>query len=136
MPIAVEWIVRDRVILSSLTGKVTKTEFESWLESQRYMIELGEPLIHHITDTRQIDRLVIPPQKLQKMVRSLPRTPNCGWYVVVSGALQKNRVSSLMTQLSSIQINHTDTLDHAIDFLKDEDETLRDIGWRVPLLVG
>lgn len=120
MPISVEWLVKDRVILSTLTDKVTAREVDAWLEDRKYMVDMGIPLVHHITDICQLDLTRLDSGVLEKLSHAMPQNPNVGCQIEVTS--HKALADTEMRIFSSV--------DSALEFLHQQDETLAETFWQ------
>ena len=118
MAIALEWLIKDRVILSSLSGRVTASELQVWHENLRNMIAIGHPTVHHICDTRGIERLQVDRTRFQQMILNTLKQEKFGWHIPVMSEPPTGTKFTVYVCL---------TREDALQFLQEHDESLEGI---------
>ena len=127
MPIAIEWIVKDRIILSTLEGKVSSREIENWLDSQHLMVALGMPRVHHISDSRRLENLIVDDKRdAWNTMHILPRSRDFGWHVEIS-TNPSNQTTPLLRHFAGVGMLAYPTVSDALKFLCEHDESLLEL---------
>ena len=127
MAITVEWLVDERVILSTLEDKVTLKEVESWCETRKYMVDMGLPPVHHISDLRELNTEQIDEKAVQKILHSMPRNLNLGSQLRISHQPVETYVD---TPVNDCETQHFTTLEAAMNCLEQHDEFLQELDWQ------
>jgi hypothetical protein len=124
MPFSISWYVPDRVILVELSGVLTTTEIQTFTAQSYEMIAAGKPLVHFITDSQQIRKIESIPEAL-KAVQASPNHENGGWYIMV-GSINPfvNFASDFVSSIMRSRYRRFDTMQEALDFIKERDESL------------
>lgn len=124
MPVAIEWLVKDRIILSTLEGQVSSADIEKWLDKQLMMVALGMPRVHHMSDSRRLENLIMGDnQALWNIMDMLPRSRDFGWHVEVS-TNSYNQTTSLLRHFASVEMLSYPTITDGLKSLCEHDETL------------
>lgn len=130
MPISHEWLVEDRVILTTMLDVVTENEIEEWLQNQQEMVAKGTPLVHHISDGLQLEKMDVNLKTFYKMITAIPRTKNFGWHIEVTTSPISKVTSSIVSRFAGVHTRTYPTVEQAVKFLREKDETLQNKTWQ------
>jgi hypothetical protein len=123
----ISWYIPEKVVLAAFTGTITSEEAQaaSALTAQ-FIQDSEQPLVHLIADTTELDRF---PTNLNLLNRSASKhlwQPKLGWTIVVSTNSTTRWISGVITQVARVRFRMFPTLDDGLQFLADQDGTLRD----------
>ena len=118
MAITLEWLIEDRVILSTLSERVTINELRMWRRDIQDMIAIGIPSVHLVCDSRQLEHQNFDFKVFQQMIPGILKLDNFGWYIPV--------VDKLPVKLKS-GIHICPTIESALEFLQAYDASLEGI---------
>jgi len=122
MPYKMSWLVEKRVIYTRLYGHVTSEELAAYYQEMLGYSQESELLLHTLTDSTDITNIDMG-------LRDLQNTPfadirNLGWAIFISSSKINRFFASVITQLSKKRGRQFATLEEALEFLQDIDETL------------
>jgi hypothetical protein len=124
MPYTMNWYLPERIVHSVGTGVMVLADVRGFLDDGYAMIDQGKPLVHLIVDISSVGKVESIPQSL-RMVRGSTIHPNMGWVIFVG---RMNPVVTLLANLAGAIIQsryrRCDTLDDALEFLKERDASL------------
>ena len=122
MPYQQSWLVEKRIVYTRMYGYVTGEELLAQNEEMRAFIQQSEQLLHTInnaTDTTGTDMNLRDLQKTQ-----FTNVDNLGWAIYVSPSKMNRFFASVITQLSHKRGRQFATLEEALTFLQEMDDTL------------
>jgi hypothetical protein len=133
MTTAVRWLVENRIILSHFSGAIDSEQLLAYLEVSFAMRDAANEangkygqLVHTISDGSQITSQVASLPNVQKIMKSL-REQKVGWSLYVSPNRLDRLVSSVAHQVGGIRYKAYDTMDKAIQFTRDNDDSLAEV---------
>lgn len=118
------WLVEKRVLLARFLGMVDVETITNFIEEQHAMIAQGIPLVHHINDTTDTDRIEVSLRTLQAFMKTLKPPEGLGWHVEVNPHAFNRMISSLALQFAGARYRTVTTINEAITFLQANDDTL------------
>ena len=124
MPYELSWLVEKRVILARFHGVITAEELKRFLPEQHALVAEGTPPIHHINDTTDTGPFEVKLDKLQALLKMLKRPEGVGWYVEANPHPIGRMTSSIALQIAGRRHRVVSTLEEAVAFLQQNDETL------------
>ncbi|MBI1281477.1 MAG: hypothetical protein GC179_25345 [Anaerolineaceae bacterium] len=128
MPYEVSWYIERRVVSTVLTGDLSLRDAESAsLLTSEFILKGQPPLVHLIADTTNLGKFPTNLSLLNGEASHHLRNPLLGWMIVISSSTATRFVSSIMTQVARVRFRMFATWDQSIDFLLNQDETLREL---------
>lgn len=127
MPIQVEWLIPNRVIMSRMSGVISVEDIEGWLVSLTKMVNEGTPLVHHIGDNLQIESIEVSLKTLQVLIKGIKKADHFGWYLSVTTNPINRMMSALTSQFAGIRIRTYWTVEEALSFLKENDPSIIEV---------
>lgn len=131
----VKWLLENRIMLITYEGVVTKADIQNYLTEtmdmrDRANARLGPngPLVHTITDARRMTKSEMSLKESLNMV-SIVRQQRVGWSLYIPASRLDKFFASLGHQLVGVRFNSFQTVNEAIRFLIDNDETLEDFSY-------
>jgi hypothetical protein len=125
MPITHQWIIPQRVIYVRWYGEITIADAQDANRNTAQFIEEGIAPVHMLRDDSAITK--IPPVTPRQLLDALHavRDPRFGWAVNIghSNALVRT-LTDLYSKFTRIRIHRAETLEEALNFLKQADESL------------
>lgn len=133
MPYRIEWIVEKRVLLTTFSGKVTKAELCKFIEQIRDEIRSGQPLIYHISDSLDLEKVEISLLALQQLIKSISTFSELSWQIDINYPRALNTMlAAFASQFAGVRTRTMTALDDAVVFLKEIDPTLEIATWTLP----
>lgn len=131
------WLVDKRVLVTTFSGVVTMEEVETFtIEIQKMIAEEGEPKVHHISDSRGMERVQFSMAALRVMSQAGKMMKSLGWQVDVNTNVMNKMFANFGAQFAGLNTRTFPTMEEAITFLKRADITLADAEWRFDRLPG
>jgi len=122
MPFKVSWLVEKRVIFSQTSGYLTTDDLITHNSVMEEYARVGENLVHIISDSTDVTGMNVGLRDLQKI--RFPALPNLGWAISISPKPMERFFASVMMQLTNKRGRQFATLEEALRFLQEIDETL------------
>ncbi len=122
MPIAVSWIVEKRVLYSHMYGHISHQDLVDQKQTLEQYGAQSEHLLHLINDATDTTSTELGLRDLQQM--QFANFVNLGWAIYVTPNKLHRFFASVITQLSGKRSREFSTLDEALHFLQDIDDTL------------
>jgi hypothetical protein len=123
----ISWYIQGRVVQAVFTGTITSEEAAAASAMTAQYIQDGDlPLVHLIADTTRLERF---PTNLNLLNRSASKhlwQPKLGWTIVISTNSTTRMISGIITQVARVRFRMFPTLSEGVQFLTDQDATLRD----------
>jgi hypothetical protein len=123
MSITVQWYVEGRIVLIQARGIITPSEIRASREPLLAYLEQGIPPIHVIYDGRYAQLLQPKVVELRRAF-SDTRLEGVGWEVLILHNSILRLVGRILFQLMKADYTIVRTPEAALDFLKQQDETL------------
>jgi hypothetical protein len=123
----IRWLVDKRIIYMSTSGTVTMDDVRSCNLAIMEMLEVGTPFIHVISDSTDMQKNEIGLGDLVTMIKTVPSSPKMGWSIYVSKNKLDRFFASVTMQLSKTRNREFDSVEKALAFLMENDDTLSDI---------
>lgn len=122
MPYTVSWLVEKRVVYTRMYGFVSGEELVAQNEDMREYIQNSEHLLHTINDATDTTGTDMNLRDLQKT--QFTDVPNLGWAIYISPSKMNRFFASVITQLTNKRGRQFATLEEALHFLQEVDDTL------------
>ena len=122
MPYEISWLVDKRIVYIRTYGLVTGEELVAQNDELQNYIPLSENLLHVITDGTDTTGTDMGLRDLQKT--QFNDVENLGWAIYVSPSKMNRFFASVITQLSQKRGRQFGTLEEALSFLQEVDDTL------------
>lgn len=129
MPHKIIWVVDKRVLLTTFNGVITAEELSRFIADVRAEIKQGTPLVHHISNSLGMEKVQFSLKTLQTLTSAVKMTGELGWQVDINQNPMNKFFANLGGQFVRLRTRTFSTLDEAIAFLKDVDETLNAARW-------
>jgi hypothetical protein len=123
MPYTCYWYLDRRIIYNHLRGIVTVEEAAALEDENFAHFEEGVPPVHIIVDVSDVEKLPTNISQLNRMLQR-GRPPSLGWIVMVGMNALGRVIGSLLCQAARVPFRTFDTLDEAVRFLQEADNTL------------
>lgn len=124
MSYELSWLVEKRVTLARFSGTITAEEIQSFMTEQHALIAEGIPLVHHINNTTETDKIEAKLGTLQAMMKMFKQPEGLGWHLEVNPRPVSRMMASLSLQFAGARYKVFSTVDEAIAFLQENDTTL------------
>ena len=124
MPYEISWLVEKRVILARVYGVANIEMLTELNEAEHATIVQGIPLVHLISDTTKVEKVEVSLKDLHKLAKSFKKPEGMGWYVEVHPSTFNRMISSIALQFAGARHREFATIEDAIAFLQDVDESL------------
>jgi hypothetical protein len=132
MPTEMRWLVDRRVMLVEITGTLTEADMNTNMQSPQtlQMWEEGIPLVHMIVDMRGlVGTPPIKPPKDRSLDPELKRKMDAikmktGWNITITHNTLVRFGASILGNLMQSRQRFFGTVEDALDFLQEQDETL------------
>ncbi len=127
MPYHINWYQQDRVIFEKFYGDVVVEDVRNLNAQSSKMFIAGTPLIHVIVDLSEIQSFPKSMGVIKEAIRSRADPDRLGW-VMIFGT--KNPIlkffASVIAQVAGerVRFRLVNSLDEAVAFLHDQDQTL------------
>ena len=122
MPYQQSWLVEKRVVYTRMYGYVTGEELLAQNEEMREFIQQSEQLLHTVNDATDTTGTDMNLRDLQKT--QFTNVDNLGWAIYISPSKMNRFFASVITQLSKKRGRQFATLEEALTFLQEMDDTL------------
>ncbi len=122
MPYEISWLVDKRVIFSQTSGFLIGDDFTALNAAMEEYARMGENLIHIISDSTEVTGMDLGLRDLQKI--RFPDLPNMGWAISISPRQMERFFASVLMQLTNKRGRQFATLEEALRFLQEIDDTL------------
>ncbi len=122
MPYEISWLVEKRVVYTRMYGFVTGEELANQNKDMTPFVKSSVQLLHTITDATDGIGTDVKLRDLQKA--NFTDIDNLGWAIYVSPSKMNRFFASVITQLSHKRGRQFATLEEALNFLSDIDDTL------------
>jgi hypothetical protein len=123
MPYTCYWYLDRRIIYNHLYGTVTLEEAAALEDENFQHFEEGIPPVHIIVDMADVKKLPTSISQLNRMLQR-GRPPALGWIVLVGVNPLARLIGSMLCQVARVPFRTFDTLDDAVRFLQETDNTL------------
>ena len=131
MPFEVYWYKERRVLYERLYGDLTLDDVLDATQSQRQFAADGIPLVHTIADVSEVARFPTNISLINSNIGN--HDPKVfGWNVIVGTNPMIRFIVKVLAQLGSGQYHPVETIEDAIAFLIEQDETLADMASQQP----
>lgn len=122
MPTEIYWKMPQRVVYVRNYGHMTVPDIRDSIEQMRAYYETGTPLVHTILDVGDVTSY---PNLLElRHGLNLERSSQQGWTIFVGAEGVARFICSVLAQLAGDRFRMFDTVDTAVTFLHEMDETL------------
>ena len=122
MPYKMSWLVEKRVVYTNMYGYVTGEDLEAQNKEMESYIHESEQLLHMINDSTNTTGTDMGLRDLQKT--QFPSVANLGWAIYVSPSKMNRFFATVITQLMGKRGREFATIEEALRFLQDIDDTL------------
>lgn len=125
MTYKVEWLVEQRVVLSTFSGNLTIEDARSQVKEANTLLRQGIPLTHALIDMTKVEKL--PSLSLASEFMSTDLTDireKLGWTIIVTNNKFLKFASSLFVPMFKVRQRFVGTMDEALALLQEEDNTL------------
>jgi hypothetical protein len=133
MPHQMTWLVKDRVILSSFSGSLSKGELVAFISEIRLELQHGQAPIYHISNSLELTKVEFSLADLQTLTQASGLVNLLNWQIDI------NRPKALTTMLAAIaaqfiklNVRTVASLAEAVTFIKQTDPTLAEAAWQLP----
>jgi hypothetical protein len=125
MPYNVQWLVEKRILLSRYEGTVTIEDARGQVREGNALLREGIPLTHSIIDMSKVEKLPSLQLASEFMSTDLSEVRDkLGWTIVVTNNKFLKFASSLFVPIFKVRQRFFGSLDEALAFLQEEDNTL------------
>ena len=118
----VSWLVDKRVIFMQPDGFLTGDDLVALMSVMEEYARGSEGLVHIVSDSSNISGMNMGLRDLQKL--HFPNIPNLGWAISISQKPMERFFASVLMQLTNKRGRQFATLDEALHFLQDIDDSL------------
>jgi hypothetical protein len=122
MPVEVSWLIPQRIVYERFSGEVTVEDIRHNSDLVAPMMAEGVPLIHTIIDVSEITGH----PGLNEIRNSTPMETydGEGWRILVGANAVARFIGSIILQIMQRRFRAFQTMEEALQFLEDQDETL------------
>lgn len=129
MPYKISWLVEKRVLYTEFEGVITSEELGNFITDMTSMMEEGTPLVHHISNSLQLERVTFSLAGARSMAGAFKLTKMLGWQIDINQNQLNRMFADILSQFARVRSRTVLTYDDAIAFLKENDETLNQLEW-------
>ncbi len=122
MPYEISWLVDKRVIYTRMYGYVTGEDLRNNNADMQAFVQDSELLLHTITDATETTGTDMGLRDLQNT--QFTSVENLGWGIYISPSKMNRFFAGIITQLNKKRGRQFETLDEALKFLNEMDNTL------------
>lgn len=132
MTIKVKWLIENRVMLAQFSDEIDSEQIARYLDKSLAMRDVAnevngrDALVHTITDGTGVTKQSSDLGTIRKIMTSL-RQQSVGWSLYVSENKIDRFMSAMAHQFGGIRYQSFATMEEAIEFLKENDVTLKDM---------
>lgn len=130
MPYHIRWLVEKRVLLSTFSDTLTRTELIAYMGDVVSQLRNGTPIVYHMSDTLQLNRVEISLRAFQDLLKSFALFTDLGCQIDITKPNANGIFTSVASQFTRINVKHAASLEEAIAFLKQVAPDLRDLEWQ------
>ncbi len=134
MPYRIQWVVPNRVILTTMTGTVTRAELEQFIDQIRVEIHSGTPLVFHISDSLSLDKVELSLKAFQEMLKTISLFGELGMQVDINHNALNKMLASFAGQFVKVRTRTVTSMPEAVALLKRFDPTLENVSWEFPVV--
>jgi hypothetical protein len=122
----IKWLVKPRIILAYSEGSQDIDDVRLNNQEIKALLDAGQAPVHLVF---QAVNLKNSPTNIQELKNSLDflRHPNLGWIISVGSNPILNFVSTIVTNLFRINLRQANSLEDAIDWLKQLDPSIETV---------
>jgi len=132
MTIHCRWLVKNQVILSHFVDEVGTQQVLDYIDKSFAMRDAANeingkfgPLVHTITDATELTEQKIDFSTARKIMSSL-REQRVGWSLYVGSNKIDQFFAAMAHQFAGVRYKTFSSVEEAISFLKETDESLRE----------
>ncbi len=133
MPYQLSWVVPNRVILTTFTGVVSKTELQQYIAEITREVHKGEQPLYQITNSLALEKVQMSLKAFGDLIRSVSA------FTGLTANIDINKPRAITTFLATVasqfvrvKLQTVPTLAEAIDVLKRIDRSLETLPWALP----
>jgi hypothetical protein len=124
MPSAINWYIPERILYVRVWGAMNTTEGARTNQQAASMIETGKPLVHVLIDDQELKSVTNNLAAIQKTMQ-VYKHPSLGWVLSIGHPNVLIRfVMSMMSQIFQVRARRFYTIEEALVFLRERDQTL------------
>lgn len=135
MAYKISWLLENRIMLITYDGVLSKADLQNYLSETMDMrdranakLGLNGPLVHTITDARRMTKNEMSLKEALNML-TMVRKQRVGWSIYIPATKLDKFFASLGHQLVGVRFNSFETVNDAIKFLIDTDESLGEFSY-------
>jgi hypothetical protein len=135
MAYKISWLLENRIMLITYDGLLSKADLQNYLSETMDMrdranakLGIGGPLVHTITDARRMTKSEMSLKEALNML-TMVRKQRVGWSLYIPANRLDKFFASLGHQLVGVRFNSFESVNDAIRFLIDTDESLGDFSY-------
>lgn len=132
MPYQLSWLIEERVIYAEFQGRITVDELKAFIADVTDYIESGTPLVHLITNSLHMEKVDMSLATLQTLASAYELTDQLGWTIDINRHPILRMFAGLAVQFANVRQRTVKTIQEAVNFLRTNDDTLRDVVWHLP----
>lgn len=138
MAYTIQWVVPNRVLYSEFHGVISGDELRSFLQDISTQMEAGTPMVHHISNSLDLERVTFSLGAARGMSMAFQLTKMMGWQVDINENKVNRMFADIMSQFAGVRSRTVLTYKDAFEFLVYVDVTLEGLEWTHPegLMVG
>lgn len=133
MTIKVKWLVDNRILLAEFSGEIDSKQVIDYLDKSMAMRDVANEangrngaLVHTITEGNKVTKQRVNLKTIREIMKSL-REQRIGWSLYISENRADRFVSSMAHQFAGIRYRSFATMDEGLDFLRSNQDDLKDI---------
>lgn len=125
MTVVYSWLLEKRIIYIYNCGEITRDELMAVNEIVQPMVREGTKFVHTITDGTDIEKVAVGLGDIrQAFFGRIQDIEKRGWTITVTPSAMQRFFSSVMYQWADIRNRHYATMEEALRFLVESDDTL------------
>ena len=129
MPHKTRWLVEKRVIYVAFEGRITEAELRQFVGEVETMLDEGVPLVHLMTNSLEMEKVDISLGTLRALAGAYNLTGQLGWTVDINSNPVLKMFSGISSQFAGVRQRTVNSLDNAVAFLRENDDTLANAIW-------
>lgn len=129
MAYKIDWLVKERVLLTTFSGVITQPELAGFINDIRTEIPKGRPIVYHISNSLALEKVELSLKTFRTMLGAYQMVKELGWQIDVNTNALNKMFSNLGAQFARIRTRTYPTLEEAIAFLREIDPSLEKEVW-------
>jgi len=125
------WIVERRVLYTHFSGNISQPELEGYMNDIVVEIPKGIPMVHQITNSLEMGKVEVSLKTLQTLINGYKMVSALGWNIDINRNPINKMFAGIGSQIARARFRTFSTMDEAVAFLREHDDTLVNVQWNL-----